>query len=345
MTSQLQVQGGEAEPEGSASLSPGAPLEERSPLRDFLRRMRQQRTPLLFGCLFLLLVVICLLAPVYAHIAGTGPNANHIDDTIVVRGQEMDVISMQGMPIGPTWTKQFFLGADQNGRDVAVRLLYGGRASLTVGFLAAAVTVLMGTLLGLIGGFSRGFGGGLVSRLFDVIWAYPVLLLGIALGTTISLSGINLGFTVLQGNSLLVPAFIIGIVYIPYLGRVVRTQTLTLREREYIDASRVQGWSSSRILVRDILPNVLPTVIVFIPLLLAQSILLESSLSFLGAGVQPPNPSWGTMIGDGVRMLPGAIQLTLVPGIMIALTALSINVLGDGVRDALDPYRQLKVKG
>jgi peptide/nickel transport system permease protein len=307
--------------------------------------MRRQRAPLFFGVLFVVIVLLCLLAPWYAHhVAGTGPNANHIDDTLDVRGKKVDVISDVGIPIGPTWTKHFFLGADQNGRDVAVRLLYGGRASLTVGFVATAVTVLLGSLLGLVGGYLRGVVDGFVGRLFDVIWAYPVLLLGIALGTTISLNGLNLGFTTLEGGSLLVPAFIIGIVYVPYLGRVVRTHALSLREREYVDAARMQGWTTPRILVRDVLPNVAPTVIVFIPLILAQAILLESSLSFLGAGVQPPNPSWGTMIGDGVRMLPGAIQLTLVPGAFIALTALSINVLGDGVRDALDPHRQLKVK-
>ncbi len=138
------------------------------------------------------------------------------------------------------------------------------------------------------------------------------------------------------------PAGIIGIVYIPYVGKPIRAQVLTLREREFVDAARQQGLGPVRIMVGEILPNLASTIIVFIPLILANAILLEAALSYLGAGVQPPNPSWGTMISEGITLIPAAIHLTLIPGIMLVLAVLGINVFGDGVRDALDPRAQIE---
>jgi peptide/nickel transport system permease protein len=143
-----------------------------------------------------------------------------------------------------------------------------------------------------------------------------------------------------------VPAFVIGIVYIPYVAKPIRGQVLGLREREFVDAARAQGLSNAQIMTTEILPNLASTIIVFIPLILAQAILLEAYLSFLGAGVQPPNSSWGTLISDGLPFIEGgkAIHLTLVPGIMLVLTVLGINVFGDGVRDALDPRAQVRIE-
>jgi peptide/nickel transport system permease protein len=203
--------------------------------------------------------------------------------------------------------------------------------------------MLLATILGIAAGFFRGPLDGLISRFFELLWAYPAVLLGIALGVSLQLGGISLGLFTLTAGSLLVPALVIGVVYIPYVGKPIRAQVLTLREREFIDAARQQGLGPVRIMVSEILPNVATTVIVFVPLILANSILLEAALSFLGAGVQQPNPSWGTMIGDGIRLIPAAIHLTLVPGIMLVLAVLGINVFGDGVRDALDPRSQVKV--
>jgi peptide/nickel transport system permease protein len=137
---------------------------------------------------------------------------------------------------------------------------------------------------------------------------------------------------------------IIGLVYIPYVGKPIRGQVLGLREREFIDAARQQGLSHVQIMVGEILPNVASTIIVFIPLVLANAILTEAGLSFLGAGVRPPNPSWGTMIGDGIRLIPAAIHSVLVPGIMLVLAVLGINVFGDGVRDALDPRAKIRIE-
>jgi peptide/nickel transport system permease protein len=175
--------------------------------------------------------------------------------------------------------------------------------------------------------------------MLDVIWAYPVYILGVALGVSLALGGIG----PLHGTSLLVPAFVIGFVYIPYVAKPIRGQVLGLREREFVDAARVQGLSHLRIMATEILPNLASTIIVFIPLILANSILLEAGLSYLGAGVQPPNPSWGTMISDGVRVIPSSFHLTLEPGLMLVIAVLSVNVFGDGVRDALDPRAKIRV--
>ena len=139
------------------------------------------------------------------------------------------------------------------------------------------------------------------------------------------------------------PAVVIGIVYIPYVAKPVRGQVLVLREREFIDAARQQGLSNWRIMFTEVMPNLASTIIVFIPLILANAILLEAALTYLGAGVQPPNPSWGTMISDGIAQIPAAFHDVLVPGIMLVLTVLSINIFGDGLRDALDPRAKVRI--
>jgi peptide/nickel transport system permease protein len=289
-------------------------------------------------------VILCFCAPLYAdHVAHTGPNDNHVTDKITVGGKEKDVVSPTGIPTGPTWQGRFLLGADQNGRDLAVRLLYGGRNSLEVGFVATLITMILATIIGLVAGFYRGVVDGVLARILDLIWAYPVVLLGIALGTSLALGGISIGPISVSGNSLLVPAVIIGVVYIPYVAKPIRGQVLGLREKEFVDAARVQGASSLRIMTREILPNIASTLIVFLPLIVANAILLEAALSYLGAGIQPPNPSWGTMISDGIRLIPSAIHLTFVPGAMLVLAVLGINVFGDGVRDALDPRATVKI--
>jgi peptide/nickel transport system permease protein len=245
--------------------------------------------------------------------------------------------------VGPTWHSHYFLGADLNGRDLAVRLLYGGRNSLEVGGVATLITMFLAVILGVVAGYFRGWADGIISRVLDIIWAYPAVLLGVALGATLAVSGIDFGLFSLKGNSLIVPAFVIGIVYVPYVAKPVRGQVLQLREREFVDAARQQGLSHFRIMTGEILPNLASTIIVFVPLILANAILLEAGLSYLGAGVQPPNPSWGTMISDGVSTIPAAFHLVLVPGIMLVLAVLSINVFGDGLRDALDPRAKVRI--
>jgi peptide/nickel transport system permease protein len=315
------------------------------PYRLALRRLRRNRTALAFGALFVVICVLCLFAPYYAHhIAHTGPNDQHVTDTIKIGGKVTNVVSTIGIPIGPTWHGRYFLGADSLGRDVAVRLLYGGRNSLEIGLAASLLTLVLATIMGLAAGYYRGWVDGILSRTLDVIWSYPALLLGVALGTSLSLGGLDLGLFSIKGASLAVPILVIGVVFVPYVAKPLRGQVLGLREREFVDAARALGQSSPRIIFSEILPNVLSTIVVFVPLVVANAILLEAGLSFLGAGVQDPNPSWGTMIAQGIHQIPAAIHQTLVPGLMLVLTVLGINVFGDGVRDAIDPRATVRIE-
>jgi peptide/nickel transport system permease protein len=308
------------------------------PYRLALRRLRRNYTALGFGAFFLLVVACCLMAPLYArHVAHTGPNTNHITEQIRVGGKLTNVVSLIGIPIGPTWHSRFFFGADFNGRDVAVRLLYGGRTSLFIGFVATLVTMVCAVLIGVAAGYYRGWVDSILGRLLDLIWAYPAVLLGVAIGTSLALGGIVIGPLHIQGNSLYVPALIIGFVYIPYVAKPIRGQVLSLREKEFVEAARILGAGPLRIMVSEILPNLTSTITVFVPLMIANSILLEAALSYLGAGVQAPNASWGTMISDGVQVITASPHLVLVPGLTLILAVLGINVFGEGVRDALDP--------
>jgi peptide/nickel transport system permease protein len=309
--------------------------------RGALRRLLHERSAVIAGAVLAAIVLACLLAPVYAgDIAHTGPDANHVTEKITVSGKRLEVVSPTGVPTGPTWTGRFLLGADPNGRDVAVRLLYGGRNSLEIAAIATVLTIVLAVVVALLAGWFGGLLDTLLSRAMDLIWSYPVLLLGVALGVTLAVSGIDLGFTTLRGGSLLLPALIIGVVYVPYMARPLRAQTIELRRREFIDAARQQGLSGLRIMLGEILPNLASSILVFTPLLLANAILLESGLSFLGAGVQAPAPSWGTMIAEGTRLMPEAIHLVLAPGLMLLAAVVSANVLAEATRDALDPRSQ-----
>ena len=323
-----------------------------SPWRLAGRRLKRNKTALAFGALFLVLVGVCLAAPLYAEqVANRTPDDQPAsDETVSDNGEEILVVGLDGIPIGPTWEKEYFLGADSSGRDVAVRLLYGGRNSLLIGTLAALGTILLGVALGILSGYFRGWTDGVISRIMDVIWSFPVILLGIALGTALALGGLDLGdFSfglipiTISGDSLAIPILIIAVVYIPYLARPIRGQVMAMREKEFVEAARAQGMGSLRIMFSEILPNIVTTLIVFFPLLIANAILLEAALSFLGAGVRAPNPSWGTMINDGVDRIVTAPTLAIVPGAMLVLTVLALNVFGDGVRDALDPRAKVRI--
>jgi peptide/nickel transport system permease protein len=316
-----------------------------APSRLALRRLRRNKTALAFGALFVVIVALCLAAPYYAHhIAHTDPYKNHLSDQITVDGKQKDVVAVDGVPIGPTWSGKFFLGADGNGRDIAVRLLYGGRTSLLIGVGASLLTLILAVIAGTLAGFFGGWLDWIISRTLDVIWPFPPLLLGVALGTALALGGLDLGVTTIDGDSKIIPVLIIGIIYVPYMARPVRGQVLALREKEFVEAARAQGAGPLRIMFSEILPNLASTIIVFFPLLIANAILLESALSFLGAGVRPPEPSWGSMIGDGVEKIISGPHLAIVPGVMLVAAVLSLNVFGDGVRDAFDPRAKVRIE-
>jgi peptide/nickel transport system permease protein len=315
------------------------------PWRLAARRLRRNKVALVFGGLFVVIVLICAAAPLWANeVAHTGPNTNHLADTIQIDGEETQVVSLGGIPIGPTWEGRFFLGADRNGRDVMVRLLYGGRNSLVIGVSAALITTMLSIVLGLLAGYFRGWPDIVIRALLDIIWSFPVIILGVALGVALALGGITIGPVTIEGDSLLITIGIIGLVYTPYMSRPIRGQVLALREKEFVESARAQGAGPVRIMFTEILPNVASTLLVFFTLLIANAVLLEAALSFLGAGVRPPNPSWGTMIDEGVDRIATAPHLAIVPGLMLVLTVLSLNVFGDGVRDALDPRAKVRLE-
>src|SRR5437588_1999048 len=216
----LRLAGEDAPEPAGESGEEAQPTAGVGPYRLAVRRLRRNHVALAFGVIFLLVLAISAAAPLYArYIAHTGPNDNHVTETITIGGHPTDVVSPTGIPIGPTWHSRFFFGADQNGRDIAVRLLYGGRASLEIGLLAAVITTVLATIVGTAAGYFRGLVDGILARLMDLIWAYPPVLLGIALGTSLALGGLRIGPLSIKGNSLLIPALIIGFVYVPWVGK------------------------------------------------------------------------------------------------------------------------------
>ncbi len=331
--------------ESNVEVTPGA---SGNPWRSAWRRLRRNRVALAFLGLFLLIVVFVLAAPLWAgNVADTGPNKSHTLEKIEVNGEKREVVNREGKPIGPQWFEaggRFFLGADGRlGRDEMVRLMYGGRISLFVGIVSALLTTLLATVLGLLAGYYRGWTDTLISRTMDVVWSFPVMLLAIALGLSLAVGGLDVGPLHLSGGSLWIPILIIGGVSVPYIARPLRGQVLSLREKEFVEASVAQGAGPLRIMFGELLPNLSSTIIVLFTLTIANNMLLEAALSFLGVGVQAPNTSWGTMIAGGFDLLTSAPLLTVVPSTMILLTVLSINVFGDGLRDALDPNSKLRL--
>jgi peptide/nickel transport system permease protein len=314
------------------------------------RRLLRNRVALFFLAVFVLIVAFVLAAPLWANdVAHTGPNKTHTLEKIEVDGETREVVEPSGKPIGPVWFGaggKFFLGADGHlGRDEMVRLMYGGRTSLEIALGAALITTVLAVILGLISGYYRGWSDTVISRAMDVLWSFPVVLLGLALGTALAVGGLKIGPLELSGSSLWIPILIIGVVYTPYMSRPIRGEVLALRQKEFVEAAEAQGAGSLRVMFVELMPNLLSTIVVFFFLNVANSMLLESLLSFLGAGVQPPNSSWGTMISEGFEgALYSSPQLTIIPGVMILLTILSLNVFGDGLRDALDPKSKVRLE-
>jgi len=288
----------------------GKGIEGKSPWFLAWRRLRRNWVGLIFLGIFILIVVCCLLAPVYStHVSGQGVNETNVGGTITVDGKEVEVVSSGGVttgsngelivkpggvPIGPQWWHaggQYVLGADSLGRDIATRILYGGKNSLQVGIVSAVICAIFSIILALLAGYYGGKTDWIITRFFDLIWAFPVILLGIALGTALSVNGFHHFGIDLSGSSLWIPTFVISYVYIPYLARPLRGQILSLRQTEFVDAATAQGARPLRIMFSELLPNIASSVLVLFTLIVASTILTEAALSFLGAGVQAPNPS------------------------------------------------------
>jgi peptide/nickel transport system permease protein len=291
------------------------------------------------AAVLLALVVTAVAAPVWANqVAHTGPQEIHITDTVEVDGKQVSVVGEDGQPVGPTWRGRFFLGADSQGRDVMVRLLYGGRNSLVIGVGAALATTALGVALALLAGYTGGLVDGAISGVVDILWAFPGILLGIALGAALTVDGLDLGPVELSSGSLLIPVLVITIGAVPYVVRPVRAQVRSIREQDFVFAARAVGMGPGRIMAREILPNVATTLIVLFPLIVGNAIQLEAALSYLGVGVKRPEPSWGTLIDEGGARLETAPHLALAAGLLVVLAVLTLNMIGDGVRRAFDPH-------
>ncbi len=261
----------------------------------------------------------------------------------MIDGEPTDVVSVDGVPIGPTWHGSYFLGADENGRDLMVRLLYGARASLTVGLGAVALSLMLAIPLALLAGYRRGRTDAVITRLFDLLWSFPALLLGVLLSTAISIRGIEIGPVTVGSGSRLIPIVVIGLVYVPYVARPLRGQVLTLREQPFVDAARAYGRRPLALAFTELMPHLWATLLVLSTLLLVHAVALEVALSFLGAGIDPPAASLGTLIDAGLDDVVLSPHLLLAPCIALVLIVLSLSGLAEGLRRALDPRGVLAV--
>nr|WP_231844563.1 ABC transporter permease [Acidiphilium multivorum] len=316
-----------------------------------LARLTRNRTAIVATTVLAVVLLACLAAPLYAHfVAHTDPFKSNLGGTVTIAGKQVSVMQPASdgfgvTPIGPTWRwGPYMLGADGQGRNVAARLLYGGRVSLLVGAASTAICLLLASLLGVAAGFYGGMTDRVISVMLDILWAFPIYLLAISLSVILINAGFHLGPVIITSNDLIMPIGIIAIVYVPYVARPIRARVMMLRRSDFVAASISLGASDGRILRRDILPNVASTLIVFAPIMMALDIITEASLSFLGIGIQPPSASWGTIIRNGEQLLYTRPIVSLAPGLAIVMTVVALNVLGDALRDALDPRARLTLK-
>jgi peptide/nickel transport system permease protein len=278
---------------------------------DTWKRFRRDRLAMVGLVIIFVFATAAILAPV---IAPYNPSE-----------QFFDGLTVEGSPLPPGW--RFWFGTDTNGRDQFSRLLYGAQTSLLIGIVANGIAVAVGTALGLVAGYLRGWTGAAIMRVTDLMMAFPPLLLAIALAAILK-PGLN------------IVILVIALVNWVQIARVIYTETVSLSEREYIEAARALGAGNGRILLRHLLPHLIPTVIVYATLGIATTVLLEAMLSFLGRGVQPPTPAWGMMIFESQSYFLNAPWLVFIPGAAILILALAFNLVGDGLRDALDPTQR-----
>ncbi|GMA51120.1 peptide ABC transporter permease [Alicyclobacillus contaminans] len=289
------------------SLSPAAGTAVKRRM-SFWRFARRYPSVVVGGLIVLIMVLIALFAPVLAHYDPTRPLS--------------DGLSQMGAPLPPN--HKYWLGTDTEGRDVFSRVLYGARVSLEVGFFAGLISLFIGALLGIISGYFGGWVDMVIMRLTDMVLAFPFLLFVVALVAVMKPSVTNVFIA-------------IGVFGWAQMARIIRGQVLAVKELEYVQAARSLGASAWNIIFKEVLPNVITPVVIYLTLAIGQNILLEASLSFLGFGVQPPEPSWGNMIQEGMAYFQLAPWLIYAPGLMLLITTIGFNLLGDGLRDWLDP--------
>jgi peptide/nickel transport system permease protein len=298
-----------------------AEIAARSPLQLFWSRLRRDKVALVALAVVVLMVCVAIFAPLIVKVLGL-PDPNVQND---------DLLGDFGEPSGPDGAH--LMGVDERGRDVFARVIYGARVSLEVAFIATFFIILIGVTAGLWAGYYRGRVDTLLSRVMDLFLAFPVLVLALGLG--VACADGCLGGVIQPG--LMVVIFVIVLTSWPYMARIVRGQVLSLREREFVEASRSLGAPDRRIIFREILPNLVAPIIVYGTVLIPQNILYEAALSFLGIGVDPSKPSWGAMIADAVSIFQDAWWFMLFPGLALLLTVLAFNIIGDGLQDALNP--------
>lgn len=292
----------------------------------------------------MVIVLAALAAPLYAsQVAGTTPSANHLTEQTVIDGKPTDIVSLEGIPIGPTWQRSYLLGSDENGRDLAVRLLYGARTTLMIGGGSVLLTLLLSVPLAFAAGYLGGRTDALISRVLDLIWSFPALLLGVLLSTAITLNGAQIGPVTIASGSKLIPLVVIGLVYVPYMTRPLRGQVMALRRQPFIEAARAGGMRPVSVMLSELLPHLWSTIIVVSTLLFVNAVVLEAALSFLGAGVNPPEPSLGVLIAGGLHDTVLSPHLLLAPSIALVVIVLSLGGLAEGLRRALDPRGALNL--
>jgi len=277
------------------------------------RRLRGDKVSVIALAVIVIMVILAIAAPAFAAITGHGVNTSYPNT-----GE-----NAYGNPVGPG-VNGFFLGTDSTGRDVFVRILYGARISLFVGVVSTAIATVLGVVIGLMAGYFGGFIDTVLARLTDAVLAFPYVILAIALA-------------VVFGPSLTVIMVMVTFFSWAGIARIVRGQTLSIKEKEYIEAARSLGAGPFRIMFLDILPNLLAPVLVIATLLIPNAIVFEATLSFLGLGIQPPTPSWGNMLADASNSYQVAWWYLAFPALFLLITTLAFNLLGDGIRDAMDP--------
>jgi len=298
-------------------------IQARTPLELFWRRLREDRVAMAAFAFVVMLIIVAIAAPLIVKLVGARPPDQ----------QATKYLDSFGTPTGPS--KDNVFGVDTLGRDLFSRVLYGARVSLQVALIATAISVFIGVVFGMIAGFYRGWVDTVISRFIDVLLAFPILLFGIGLASACSLGNGCLGGLIKPGLTVVV--FVIAFVNWTYIARSVRGQVLSLREKEFIEASRSLGASNFRIVFREVLPNLVAPIIVYTTLIIPQNILFEAALSFLGVGVQPPQASWGQMLAEATDIFDSAWWYMVFPGTALLLTVLAFNLLGDGLQDALNP--------
>ena len=303
-------------------------IRARTPFELFWHRFRQDYLAQAALVFIGLLVVIAIAAPLIVKVAGTpGPSV-----------RDTGALDVFGTPNGPSAAHPF--GVDQVGRDVFTRTVYGARVSLLVAFLATGLATLVGVIAGLLAGYLRGWVDVLVSRSIDVLLAIPYLLLATGLAASCSLGDGCFGGLLKPGLGVVI--FVIAFTSWTPIARIVRGETLSLREREFVEAARSVGASNTRIIFTEILPNLVAPIIVYASVLVPQVILIEAALSFLGVGVQDPTASWGQMLSDATQIFDTAWWYMLFPGIALLLTVVAFNLVGDALQDALNPKASRK---